>query len=281
MKDKVMQNNNQSRTSNVNAVCATCGKCVFNSNHDACFSKFINDVNAKTKKPKVVPISTRKPKFHANQSVVTPAKKTVASDSTIQKSKSYFRMLYENIRYAHEEGIDFEESFASVARLEVVQIFIAYAAHKSFPIYQMDVKTKFLNGLLKEEFYVAQPDGFVDPDHLEKVYRLRKAIYGLKQTPRACRYEMSLMGEMKFFLGLQIHQSPQDADHAGCLDTRKITSIEIQFLGEKLVTWMSKKHDYIAMSIAEAEYVVLSASYAQVMWMKTQLKDYGFNYNKG
>nr|GFA94080.1 hypothetical protein [Tanacetum cinerariifolium] len=69
-----------------------------------------------------------------------------------------------------EECIDFEESFALVARLEAVRIFIVYAAHKSFPIYQMDVKTTFLNGPLKEEVYVAQPDGFVDPDHPEKVY---------------------------------------------------------------------------------------------------------------
>ncbi|GJR22282.1 retrovirus-related pol polyprotein from transposon TNT 1-94 [Tanacetum coccineum] len=83
------------------------------------------------------------------------------------------------------EGIDFKESFAPVARLEAVQIFVAYAAHKSFPIYQMDVKTTFLNGPLKEEVYVAQPDGFVDPDHLEKVYPIRKALYGLKQAPRA------------------------------------------------------------------------------------------------
>ncbi|GKB42940.1 gag-pol polyprotein [Tanacetum coccineum] len=79
-----------------------------------------------------------------------------------------------------EEGINFEESFAPVARLEAVWIFIAYAAHKSFPIYHMDVKTAFLNCPLKEEVYVAQPDGFVDPDHPEKVYRLRKALYGLK-----------------------------------------------------------------------------------------------------
>ncbi|GJY87112.1 retrovirus-related pol polyprotein from transposon TNT 1-94 [Tanacetum coccineum] len=85
----------KSRTSNVNVVCATCGKCVFNSNHDACVSKFIHDVNARTKKPKVVPISTRKPKSQANKSVATPPKKTVASESTIQKSKSYYRMLYE------------------------------------------------------------------------------------------------------------------------------------------------------------------------------------------
>nr|GEW35260.1 hypothetical protein [Tanacetum cinerariifolium] len=166
-----------------------------------------------------------------------------------------------------EEGIDFEESFALVTRLESVWIFVAYAAHKSFLIYQMDVKMTFLNGPLNEEVYVAQPDGFVDPDHPKKVYRLRKALYGLKQAPRAwygklsnfltskgftkgtidptlftiryekdillvqiyvddiifgstnpnfytrfeklmhSRFEMSLMGEMKFFLGLQIHQS--------------------------------------------------------------------------
>nr|GEW68348.1 reverse transcriptase domain-containing protein [Tanacetum cinerariifolium] len=87
--------------------------------------------------------------------------------------------------YAQEDGIDFEESFAPVARLEAVRIFVAYAAHKSFPIYQMDVRTTFLNGPLKEEVYVAQPDGFVDPTHPEKVYRLRKAFYGLKQAPRA------------------------------------------------------------------------------------------------
>ncbi|GJV50159.1 hypothetical protein Tco_1440371 [Tanacetum coccineum] len=83
-----------SRTSNVNAVCATCGKYVFNSNHDACVSKFLKDVNARTKKPNVVPISTRKPKSQANKSVATPYKKTVASESTTTNSKSYYRMLY-------------------------------------------------------------------------------------------------------------------------------------------------------------------------------------------
>ncbi|GJR38107.1 gag-pol polyprotein [Tanacetum coccineum] len=77
-----------------------------------------------------------------------------------------------------EEGIDFEESFAPVARLEAVRIFISYAAHKSFPIYQMDVKMAFLNGSLKEEVYVAQPEGFVDPNHPEQVYLLRKAWKG-------------------------------------------------------------------------------------------------------
>ncbi|GJR34383.1 retrovirus-related pol polyprotein from transposon TNT 1-94 [Tanacetum coccineum] len=66
------------------------------------------------------------------------------------------------------------------ARLEAIRLFVAYAAHKSFLIYQMDVKMEFLNGPQKEEVYVAQPDGFVDPDHPKKVYRLRKALYGLK-----------------------------------------------------------------------------------------------------
>ncbi|GJZ76265.1 hypothetical protein Tco_0640730 [Tanacetum coccineum] len=95
-KSVTMSNDNlKSRTSNVNAVCATYGKCLFNSNHDACVSKYLNDVNARTKKPKLVPISTRKPKSQANKSVATPPKKTVASESTTQKSKSYYRMLYE------------------------------------------------------------------------------------------------------------------------------------------------------------------------------------------
>ncbi|GJY07459.1 retrovirus-related pol polyprotein from transposon TNT 1-94 [Tanacetum coccineum] len=85
-----------SRTSHVNAVCAECGKCMFNSNHDACVSRYLNDVNARTKKPKVVPISASKPKRKANKSVATPHKKTVASDTTIQKSKSYYKELYEN-----------------------------------------------------------------------------------------------------------------------------------------------------------------------------------------
>ncbi|GKE12261.1 retrovirus-related pol polyprotein from transposon TNT 1-94 [Tanacetum coccineum] len=170
--------------------------------------------------------------------------------------------------YGQEEGIDFKESFAPVVRLEAVRIFVAYAAHKNFPIYQMDVKTTFLNGLLKEEVFVCQPDGFVDPDFPNHIYRLKKALYGLKQALRAwydklssflikhhfkkgifdptlftrrhrddillvqiyvddiifgstkpvfakrfeklmkANFEMSMIGEMKFFLGLQVHQSP-------------------------------------------------------------------------
>ncbi|GKF72657.1 retrovirus-related pol polyprotein from transposon TNT 1-94, partial [Tanacetum coccineum] len=98
-------------------------------------------------------------------------------DQTVIRNKA--RLVAKS--YAQEEGIDFEESFAPVARLEAVRIFVAHATHKSFPIYQMDVNTAFLNGPLKEEVYVAQPEGFVNPDQPEKVYLLRKALYGLKQ----------------------------------------------------------------------------------------------------
>ncbi|GJU31275.1 putative ribonuclease H-like domain-containing protein [Tanacetum coccineum] len=188
-------------------------------------------------------------------------------ENTVIRNKS--RLVAKG--YAQKEGIDFEESFAPVARLEAVRLFIAYAAHKSFTVYQMDVKTTFLYGPLKEEVYVNQPDGFVDPYHPDKVYRLKKALYGLKQAPRAWydelskfliskgfskgsinptlfttkhgedillvqiyiddiifgstnpklskqfeklmhnKFEMSMMGEIKLFLGIQIHQSPRRA----------------------------------------------------------------------
>ncbi|GJX71877.1 putative ribonuclease H-like domain-containing protein, partial [Tanacetum coccineum] len=89
--------------------------------------------------------------------------------------------------YRQEEGIDFEESFAPVARIEAIRIFIANAATKNMVIYQMDVKTAFLNGDLQEEVFVSQPEGFEDQANPTHVYRLKKALYGLKQAPRAWR----------------------------------------------------------------------------------------------
>nr|GEZ64303.1 retrovirus-related Pol polyprotein from transposon TNT 1-94 [Tanacetum cinerariifolium] len=88
--------------------------------------------------------------------------------------------------YFQEEEIDFEESFALVARLEVISTFLSYVAHMNMVVYQIDVKTMFLNGNLREEVYVSQSDGFVDPDNPNHVYKLKKALYGLKQAPRAC-----------------------------------------------------------------------------------------------
>ncbi|GJR76195.1 retrovirus-related pol polyprotein from transposon TNT 1-94, partial [Tanacetum coccineum] len=359
--------------------------------------------------------------------------------------------------YRQEEGIDFKESFTPVARLEATRMFLAFAAHMNMVIYQMDVKTAFLNGNLREEVYVSQPDGFVDPDKPNYVYKLKKALYGLKQAPRAwydmlssflisndfskgsvdptlfirregkelllvqiyvddiifaastpelcdlfakimcSKFKMSMMGKISFFLGLQISQSPRgifinqskyaleslkkygfescdpvdtpmvekskldedkegkavdpshyrgmigtllyltasrpdlqfaicmcaryqarptekhlnavkrifrylkgtvhrglwypkdssialtafaDADHAGCQDTRRSTSGSIQLLGDRLVSWSSKRQKSAAISSTEAEYIALSGCCAQVLWMRSQLTDYGFGFNK-
>ncbi|GKA94295.1 retrovirus-related pol polyprotein from transposon TNT 1-94 [Tanacetum coccineum] len=113
--------------------------------------------------------------------------------------------------YHQEKGIDFEESFAPIARMEAIKIFLAYAAHKSFTVFQMDVKTTFLHGTLKEDMYVCQPEGFIDADLPSHVYKLKKAS----------------MGQSKH----QVH----DADYAGCKDTFKSTFGGTQFLGEKLI----------------------------------------------
>nr|GEV58964.1 retrovirus-related Pol polyprotein from transposon TNT 1-94 [Tanacetum cinerariifolium] len=90
-----------------------------------------------------------------------------------------------------EEGIYFEESFARVARLEAIRIFIVFAAHMNMIVYQMDVKTSFLNGILREEVYVSQPDGFVEPDNPNHVYKLKKALYGLKQALWTTEYQLA------------------------------------------------------------------------------------------
>nr|GEY38848.1 retrovirus-related Pol polyprotein from transposon TNT 1-94 [Tanacetum cinerariifolium] len=104
-----------------------------------------------------------------------------SEEQTVIRNKS--RLVVRG--YRQEEGIDFEESFAPVARIEAIRIFLAYAAHKSFTVFQMDVKTAFLHGTLKEDVYVCQPEGFIDADHRSHVYKLKKALYGLKQAPRA------------------------------------------------------------------------------------------------
>nr|GEX62713.1 hypothetical protein [Tanacetum cinerariifolium] len=350
----------------------------------------------------------------------------------IQKELNELKWLENKVHlvargYRQEEGIDFEESFSPVSRLEAIRIFLAYATHKNMVVYQMDVKTAFLNGNLREEVYVSQPDMFVDQDNPNHVYKLKKALYGLKQAPRAW-YDMlssfllsqdfskgsvdptlfirrnsnnlllmSMMGKISFFLGLQISQSPKgmfinqskyvleslkkygfkscdpvdtpmvekskldedkegkavdlshyrsmidtllyliasrpdlqfaicmcaryqgrptekhlhavkrifrylcgtvnqgiwypkdssvaltafaDADHAGCQDTRRSTSGSLQFLGDRLISWSSKRQKSAAISSTKAEYIALSGCCAQVLWMRSQLTDNGLGFNK-
>ncbi|GKA05636.1 hypothetical protein Tco_0684756 [Tanacetum coccineum] len=148
--------------------------------------------------------------------------------------------LIDKIFSKNEEGIDFEESFAPIARWRLSGIFCRICcAHSLFPIY---------NGRDKRHFIMESSN-----------------MDGIK-PPRACFFRCRSWGG-----GRGVGR---------CVDTRKSTSGGTQFLGDKLVSWMSKKQDCTAMSSAEAEYVALSASCAQVMWMRTQLQDYGFNYNK-
>ncbi|GJZ75101.1 retrovirus-related pol polyprotein from transposon TNT 1-94 [Tanacetum coccineum] len=327
------------------------------------------------------------------------------------------------VGYCQQEGIDYDETFAPVARIEAIRLFLAYAAHKGFHSFQMDVKTAFLNGILKEEVYVGQPPGFVSKQYPDHVYALDKALYGLKQAPRAwcmilskflvdsgfqkgsidttlfikkkgkhimliqiyvddiifgstnpkyCtkfselmvkRFEMSMMGEMKFFLGLQVNQfsngifinqskyildilkrfgmencdtvptpmveqaklkldlvgkpvdhtdyrsmigslmyltsSRPDIMFATCMCARyqanpnehHVSAVKRIFRYLKgtinLGLWYLKDSgfDLTAYSDAdhvgsESEYVAVSGCCAQVLWMRTQLTDYGFFFDK-
>nr|GEW28682.1 hypothetical protein [Tanacetum cinerariifolium] len=133
---------------------------------------------------------------------------------------------------SQQEGIDYNETFAPVARIEAIRLFLVYVAHKDFTVFQMDVKTVFLNGILKEEVYVAQPSGFVRKQYLDHVYALDKALYGLKQAHRAWYDVLS-----KFLIDSGFQK-------------------------------------------AEFEYVVVSSCCAQELWMRTQLTDYGFFFDK-
>ncbi|GJT61191.1 retrotransposon protein, putative, ty1-copia subclass [Tanacetum coccineum] len=183
--------------------------------------------------------------------------------------------------YCQEEGIDFEESFALVARLEASGIFLSFAAHINMVVHQMDVKTAFLNGILREKVYVSQPDEFINPENPNHVYKLKKALYGLKQAPRSCdpvdtpivekskldtdpqgkevypiRYH-GMIGSLMYLTAsrpdLQFVDSCialtafTDTDHAGCQDTRGSTS---------------------------------GRCCAQIFWMRSQLTDYGLGFNK-
>ncbi|GJQ98736.1 retrovirus-related pol polyprotein from transposon TNT 1-94 [Tanacetum coccineum] len=177
--------------------------------------------------------------------------------------------------YAQEEGVDFEESFAPVARLEAVRIFVAHAAHKTSDTTQSP-KGIFIN----QAKYALE---ILKKHNMDNCHSIG--------TPLATKpkLDVDLSGEpvdqsdyrnvIQWISGFEL-TAFLDAGSLQILDTRKSTSRGIQFLGDKLVSWMSKKQNCTAMSSAEAEYVALSASCAQVMWMRTQLQDYGFNYNK-
>ncbi|GJV18584.1 retrovirus-related pol polyprotein from transposon TNT 1-94 [Tanacetum coccineum] len=169
-----------------------------------------------------------------------------------QGTKNKARLVAQGFR--QEEGIEFEESFAPVARKEAIRIFVANAANKNMTIYQMDVKMAFLNGKLKEEFYVSQPEGFSQNRRITRSYN-----------------------NWNRRIGEGIRTYTLDS---GCQDTRQSTSGSAQFLGDKLVSWSSKKQKSTAISSTEAEYIALSGCCAQILWMRSQLTDYGLKFNK-
>nr|GEY86540.1 putative reverse transcriptase domain-containing protein [Tanacetum cinerariifolium] len=127
-------------------------------------------------------VSTMEPK-NVKEAMTDPAWIDSMQEELLQFKRLDSRLVIRG--YRQEEGIDFEESFALVARMEAIRIFLAYATHKSLSVFQMDVKTTFLHGSLKEDVYVCQPEGLIDADHPIHVYKLKKALYGLKQAPRA------------------------------------------------------------------------------------------------
>ncbi|GJT25683.1 putative ribonuclease H-like domain-containing protein [Tanacetum coccineum] len=325
--------------------------------------------------------------------------------------------------HKHKEGIDYDEVFSPVARIEAIMLFLAFASFIGFIVYQMDVKSAFLYGTIDEEVYVSQPPGFVDLDHPKKVYKVVKALYGLHQAPRAwyatlstflekhgyrrgmidktlfikkdkkdimlvqvyvddiifgstrkswCdefealmkgRFQMSSMGELIFFLGLQVKQKTDgifisqdkyvadmlkkfdlasvktaitpmetkmaltkdeeadevdvtpktshlnavkrifkylkgkpnlglwypressfdledysDSDYAGENLDRKSTTGGCQFLRSKLISWQCKKQTIVATSTTEVEYVAAASCCGQVLWIRYQMLDYGFNF---
>nr|GFB01325.1 retrovirus-related Pol polyprotein from transposon TNT 1-94 [Tanacetum cinerariifolium] len=132
--------------------------------------------------------------FHdtSDRLVPKPEGKTVIKTKWIFKNKKdESSLVIQNkarlvaVGYSQQKGIDYDETFAPVSQIEAIRLFLAYAAHKDFMVFQMDVKTAFLNGILKEEVYVGQPSGFVSKQYPDHVYALDKALYGLKQAPRA------------------------------------------------------------------------------------------------
>ncbi|GJT08281.1 retrovirus-related pol polyprotein from transposon TNT 1-94 [Tanacetum coccineum] len=180
----------------------------------------------------------------------------------------------------------YKESFTPVARLDAIRIFLAYAAYMNMIVYQMDVKTEFLNCILREEVYVSQLDGFMDQDNPNHVYKLKKALYGLKQALCACDPVDTPMVEKS-----KLDEDPQGKAidptyYRGMVGTFMYLTASrpdltfVVCMCARLVSWSSKRQKSAAISSTEAEYIALSGCRAQVLWMRSQLTNYGLGFNK-
>nr|GEV36817.1 ribonuclease H-like domain-containing protein [Tanacetum cinerariifolium] len=205
--------------------------------------------------------------------------------------------------HTQEDGINYEEVFAPVARIEAIRLFLAYALFMGFMVYQMDVKSTFLYGTIEEEVYICQPLGFEDPDHPDKkkdgifisqdkyVAEILRKI-GLADgksasTPIDTKKPLlkDLDGEdvdvytyrsMIISLMYLTSSRPDIIDYAGASLDRKSTTGGCQFLGCILISWQCKKQTVMATLSTEAEYVAAASCCAQVLWIQNQLLDYGF-----
>ncbi|GJT22402.1 copia protein [Tanacetum coccineum] len=212
-------------------------------------------------------------------------------------SRSKARLVAQG--YNQQEGIDYDETYAPVARPESIRILLAYARALDFKLFQMDVKSAFMNGFINEEVYVAQPPGFIDLEKPNHVYKLKKALYGLKQAPKSCvclyaRFQEApktshlevvkrifryIKGTIR--LGLWYPKGTgietvvyAESDHAGNYVDRKSTSSICAFVGCYLTSWFSKKQIALAISTTEAEYLSAEMACQQALWMKQALIDY-------
>nr|GEY85229.1 hypothetical protein [Tanacetum cinerariifolium] len=196
-----------------------------------------------------------------------------------------------------------QESFTLVARLEPIRMFIACFAHKNVTIFHMDVKTAFLNGPLKKKVYVSQPDGFIDPDFPDHVYRLNKALYDLKQASRACQSQYIIKLLKKYGMDEYVSMSTPMATERLNADLQGTHTDQMNYrrMIEGLMYLIASRPDIdfatffvlvikhvlrlntskrLNESFAKAEYVSLSTCCAQVIWMCTQLLDYGHKYSR-
>ncbi|GKB40729.1 retrovirus-related pol polyprotein from transposon TNT 1-94 [Tanacetum coccineum] len=204
--------------------------------------------------------------------------------------------------YIQEEGIDYDEVFAPVARIEVIRLFLAYASFKDFVVYQMDVKSAFLYGNIEEEVYVCQAPGFEDPDFPNRVYKVEKALYGLHQAPRACtvkqkedgifisqdKYVTEILKKFGFSdvktanTPMETHKPLLKGADGEDVDEHMYRSMigSLMYLTSSRpdIMFVCKKQTVVANSITEAEYVVASSYYGQVLWIQNQLMDYGYNF---
>nr|GFB63461.1 putative ribonuclease H-like domain-containing protein [Tanacetum cinerariifolium] len=156
--------------------------------------------------------------------------------------------------HTQEDGIDYDEVFVPVARIEAIRLFLAYASFMGFMVYKMDVKSAFLYGTIEEEVYVFQPLGFEDPDYPDKVYKVVKALYGLHQASKAWYETLSNYLLDNGFQRGKIDQTLFIKKQKG-----DIFLVQVYVDDFGLISWQCKKHTVVATSLTKAEYVAVAS----------------------